>query len=58
SSDPTLVLGLGDAKQLESLRITWPSGERFEASSLAAEYIYEITESAGLRKIGVIKPRK
>ncbi|MFN0205782.1 MAG: CRTAC1 family protein, partial [Planctomycetota bacterium] len=42
SSDPTLVLGLGDAKQLESLRITWPSGERFEASSLAAEYIYEI----------------
>lgn len=50
SSDPRVVIGMGRALQVESLRLSWPSGTTQELRGLAAGYIYTIRERQGLSR--------
>jgi tetratricopeptide (TPR) repeat protein len=41
-----LHFGLGAREHAEKIRVYWPSGEMQELPSLAADYVYEVTEGA------------
>jgi enediyne biosynthesis protein E4 len=50
SSDPRVVIGMGTASQVQTLKLSWPSGTRQELRALAAGYIYTIREQQGLSR--------
>ncbi len=45
--EPVLHFGLGDAKNVDKLTVTWPSGHRQSFENLAVDRIYTITEPPG-----------
>jgi hypothetical protein len=50
SHDPRELLGLGAAKQVESLEIRWPSGRVDKLSNLPINRYIKVVEGAGLAK--------
>ncbi|MCP4731772.1 MAG: hypothetical protein GY872_17015 [Roseibacillus sp.] len=52
SNEPLLHFGLGEATELESLVITWPSGTRQKIGKLAAGNLHIITEP----RTGIVPP--
>jgi hypothetical protein len=47
ASEPITTFGLGDAKVLDELTVTWPSGHQQKFTDLSADQLYTITEPAG-----------
>lgn len=47
SSDNRLHFGLGEAQQLDGLRIVWPDGSRLEVEALSAGRTYRIDQASG-----------
>lgn len=44
----TIHFGLGDATEVEELKVEWPSGEIDEITNIAADQFYTLVESGGL----------
>ena len=50
SHDPRELLGLGAAKQIDSLEISWPSGKIDKLTNLPVNRYLKVVEGAGLAK--------
>jgi len=48
SSDPRVLIGMGDVREIEILTLSWPSGISQELRGLAAGYFYTIREQPGV----------
>jgi enediyne biosynthesis protein E4 len=46
ASEPIATFGLGDARVIDALTVTWPSGHQQRFTDLAADHFYTITEPA------------
>ncbi len=55
-NDLRLHFGLGKHDKVESVEITWPSGERETLNNLPADHIYSILEGSGIVPAEKIKP--
>ncbi len=47
ASEPITTFGLGDAKVIDALTVTWPSGHQQRFTDLSADRFYTITEPPG-----------
>ena len=48
ASDPRIHFGLGKRTKIESLEITWPSGQVDKLTNLAPDQIIAVKEGAGI----------
>ena len=48
ASDPRIFFGLGKRTKIESLEITWPSGQVDKLTNLQADRIIAVKEGAGI----------
>jgi len=48
ASDPRIHFGLGKRTKIDSLEITWPSGQIDKLTNLAADKIIAVKEGAGI----------
>jgi hypothetical protein len=55
-NDLRLHFGLGTAKKMESVEIRWPSGKIETLENIAADAIYTIVESSGIRNTTPLPP--
>jgi len=55
-NDLRLHFGLGTAKKMESVEIRWPSGKIETLENVAADAIYTIVESSGIRNTTPLPP--
>jgi hypothetical protein len=56
SNDTRLHFGLGEAATISRIQVRWPSGRKQEFQDVPADYIYEINEEQGLRKLMPFAP--
>jgi hypothetical protein len=47
SSDPRVLVGLGDATAVEAVRVTWPGGRREEWTGIAIDRWMTLQEGTG-----------
>jgi hypothetical protein len=50
SSDPRVLIGMGPSRQVQNLKLNWPSGIRQEIRGLEAGYLYTIRERQGVTR--------
>jgi enediyne biosynthesis protein E4 len=48
SHDPRVHIGVGDARQLDELKLKWPSGTSQRLTNVAGGYLYVISEEKGI----------
>jgi hypothetical protein len=55
-NDLRLHFGLGTAKKMDTIEIRWPNGTVETLQNVAADNIYTIVESAGIRDTKPLPP--
>jgi hypothetical protein len=48
ANDPCILFGLGRRAKIDSLEITWPSGQVDKLTNISADQIIAIKEGAGI----------